>query len=58
MVGVESGNAPIYTSEEYHYDNRSWTVLGSTLQFFRLSYAVVSVPAMLFKNMPGGCVGV
>ena len=58
MVGVEAGNAPIYSSEEYHYENRSWTVLSTTLQSFRLSYAAISVPAILFRNMPGGCLGV
>ena len=46
------------TSEEYHYDNRSWTILSSTLKLARMSYGAISVPAVLFKNLPGGCQGV
>ena len=44
--------------EEYHYANRSWTVLSKNLKLPRMSYAATSVPAVLFKNMPGGCQGI
>ena len=46
------------TIEEYHNDNRSWTVLNATLKTARKSSSAVPVPAMLFNNVTGGCVGV
>ena len=46
------------TAEEYHYANRSWTVLSITLKLGRMSYSALSVPALLFKNRPGGCQGI
>jgi hypothetical protein len=44
--------------EEYHQHNNSWTVAPKTLLYPRWHPGGITVPAHLFKNLPGGCLGV
>jgi len=46
------------TVEEYHYNNRSWTLVKNSMIQQRRYFGAMSVPALLFKNIPGGCSGV
>ncbi len=46
------------TVEEYHYDNKSWTMVPESMIQQRRYFGAISVPAVLFKNIPGGCSGV
>ena len=58
LTGQNSSTLVEPSVEEYHYDNRSWEVLSTTLKLARTSHAAISVPAVLFKNLPGGCQGI
>jgi hypothetical protein len=46
------------TVEEYHYGNRSWTLITNSMFQERRYFAAISVPALFFQNVKGGCVGV
>ena len=43
---------------EYHYQNKSWTLIETNLTYPRELFSAASVPAVLFSNLPGGCEGI
>ncbi len=45
------------TVEEYHYNNRSWTLLSNSMIQARRYVGALTVPALLFRDIAGGCVG-
>jgi hypothetical protein len=54
----EFGTLQTETVEEYHYDNRSWTLVPTSLTEPNTYFGAVAVPALLFRDIPGGCIGV
>jgi hypothetical protein len=45
------------TIEEFIYESLSWVVLDLKLINQRVLYSAMSIPALLFKDLPGGCLG-
>lgn len=59
VVAGWAGSAAITnTTEEYNYETGTWTLLTNNMIQSRRYLAAASVPAILFNNFPGGCVGV
>ena len=46
------------TVEEYHYDSGTWTLVPNLMVQPRRYFGAITVPALLFRDIPGGCVGV
>jgi hypothetical protein len=46
------------TVEEYHYYNRSWTLVPNSMVQPRRYFSAIAVPALFFQNIKGGCVGI
>jgi len=46
------------TVEEYHYDNRTWTLVPTSMIQPRRYFGALAVPALMFRDIPGGCIGV
>jgi len=57
LPGTDSAGVVMNYVEEFIYETKTWTVLNPKLKQARSGYAALSVPAMMFKDMPGGCVG-
>ena len=57
LPGTNSAGAVMNFVEEFIYETQSWMALGTKLKQARSGYAALSVPALMFKNLPGGCIG-
>lgn len=57
LPGIDSAGVVKNYVEEFDYETKTWTVLDAKLKQGRSGYAALSVPALMFKDMPGGCTG-
>jgi len=57
-IGGHDGVANVKTIEEYHSINNSWTSKTPSMFVGRHHARAVSVPAIWFDHLPGGCKGV
>jgi len=58
VFALGGGYDPTNVVEEFHHENGSWTIAPSLMIQRRQFFGSVAVPALLFKDIPGGCSGV
>jgi hypothetical protein len=46
------------TVEEYNYDLGTWTLAPNSMVQPRRYFGAITVPALMFRDMLGGCVGI
>jgi hypothetical protein len=53
-----SSSALSATAEEYNAGSGSWSLANSSMISGRKNFAILSLPALLFADLPQGCTGV